>query len=139
MGEYFSPIALNVTELLEFPCENAEEGCNVSVLKSQLISHQNVCRFQDIIPCPGFKCYKMLSYANIEKHLEGCDNIIMSEATIQLDSKITEEIQSKEINDEGEDPSDWFTTRGYRIEGTKEIVFLIFAAYLESEGRNFFQ
>ena len=45
----FSHLALNISELLEFSCMNLEQGCQVKMMKNEILKHEREeCRYREL-------------------------------------------------------------------------------------------
>ena len=64
----FSILALKITDVLEFTCMNQDKGCQVKLLKNELLVHEVDCLYTENIPCPFVGCNVKVSRYNILQH-----------------------------------------------------------------------
>ena len=62
----FSPLALRITELLEFECNFSGEGCKVTAKKNAIQIHGKGCNYQKNILCPAPICKTLVSAIALE-------------------------------------------------------------------------
>ena len=49
----FSPLTLNIIDLLVVPCIFMDQGCNIKLKKKEIVKHENEeCRYRELL-CPG--------------------------------------------------------------------------------------
>ena len=64
----FSILALKITDVVEFTCMNQDKGCQVKLLKKELLVHEVDCLYTENIPCPLIYCKKKVSRYSILQH-----------------------------------------------------------------------
>ena len=82
----FSPLALSITELLEFPCVNLEEGCQVKLKKREIVEHEKeACIYREKLQCLG--CERMIAGFTFPDHFKDCGNLrfLESRQSVLLD------------------------------------------------------
>ena len=68
--DMFSPLTLNITDLLAVPCIFMDQGCTIKLQKKMLEEHEKEqCTFRDI-KCPG--CKKKIKACTVPDHLQRC-------------------------------------------------------------------
>ena len=68
--DMFSPLTLNITDLLAVPCIFMDQGCTIKLQKEMLEEHQkDKCTFREL-NCPG--CQKKIQACKVPDHLQSC-------------------------------------------------------------------
>ena len=78
----FSHLALNISELLEFSCMNLEQGCQVKMMKNEILKHEREeCRYREL-QCPG--CKKMIAVFILPEHFKECGMLCQNLQTVKF-------------------------------------------------------
>ena len=69
----YSQFAQRITELLEYRCRNQGAGCQVALLKQDLLRHELACNYTEKVQCPG-GCRAVARF-HIHRHITTCRGI----------------------------------------------------------------
>ena len=82
----FSPLTLNITDLLAVPCIFMDQGCNIKLKKKEILEHEKEeCRYRKL-ECPG--CSVKFEAFTLTDHFHNCSNISCKE-DVKLDETHT--------------------------------------------------
>jgi len=70
----YSPLALKITGLINYPCKFSKEGCSAQLPKRDIQNHEMACEYFAFRPCPGIRCGVKVSRMNYQ-HLNTCVGI----------------------------------------------------------------
>ena len=80
----FSPLALSITELLEFPCMNLEKGCQVKLKKKEILEHEREeCIYTEKLQCQG--CEEMIAVFVLPEHFKDCGYLSYKSVNLSLE------------------------------------------------------
>ena len=84
--DMFSPLTLNITDLLAVPCIFMDQGCTIKLQKKMLEEHEKEeCRYRDLM-CPG--CQKKIQACKLPDHFQSCQSCLLYKSHIELDNTI---------------------------------------------------
>ena len=86
--DMFSPLTLNITDLLAVPCIFMDQGCTIKLQKKMLEEHEKEeCMFREIM-CPG--CQKKIQACKLPDHFQSCLGLqyLRYKSHIELDNTI---------------------------------------------------
>ena len=124
----FSPLSLNITELLDYNCIYAEEGCKVTLKKGDIEVHEEGCDYHKNIPCPAPKCKGLVSRHSIGNHVLTCEHVKISEETqLSLGKQI-----SKKFTKCFEEEVAYFGTLVFKLKDSEDLLYLVSVEDVES-------
>merc|ERR1711915_311044 len=80
-------MGLQVSELLEYPCTNKSEGCQVIKLKHSIDLHERSCPYNKNLQCPGKNCPTKVSIKK-HRHIHECNLLFKIERAYQFGEEI---------------------------------------------------
>ena len=122
--ETYSPLTLNIIDLLAVPCIFMDQGCTIKLKKSEIVEHENEeCRYRELM-CPG--CKKKIQAWKLPDHFKICLQLSCQEKSLHMELDKTQYewfIASK---------SDFIESVVYKLE-TSENWFLLCTDLLNSK------
>ena len=116
----FSPLSLSITELLDYNCFYAEEGCKVTLKKGDIEIHEEGCDYHKNIPCPAPKCKSLVSRHSIGNHVLTCEHVKISKDSLTLGKQI-----SKKFSNSFEAEDAYFGTLVFKLEDSEDLLYLV--------------
>ena len=86
--DMFSPLTLNITDLLAVPCIFMDQGCTIKLQKKMLEEHEKEqCTFRELM-CPG--CQKKIQACKLPDHFQRCLGLqyLRYKSHVELDNTI---------------------------------------------------
>ena len=142
----FSPLALNIRDLLKFPCRNQEEGCQVKMKKKELEEHEKEeCIFTEKLQCPG--CILFVAVFILPDHFKDCSKMIHNrmDQSRSLDTDYSAvwfmELPLERIHPvvfKLENSNHWFILLGEKVEDKFVFYLMHFCGEEEEEKETFY-
>ena len=116
----FSPLALRITELLEFECNFSGEGCKVTAKKNAIQIHGKGCNYQKNILCPAPICKTLVSCHSIGSNVLACKQVKISMESLTLGKQI-----SKVFTKCFEEEVAYFGTLVFKLKDSEDLLYLV--------------
>ena len=98
----FSIVAENICDLLEFNCTNHDKGCDIKLIKPEILQHQKVCVYTENLDCPNYDygCNTKVSVHNCIAHISNsCKDKTDSDPPVLLGKKLVVQFESSSDRD----------------------------------------
>mgnify|MGYP000592326740 CR=1 FL=1 len=113
-------LLVSITELLDYNCIYAEEGCKVTLKKGDIEIHEEGCDYHKNIPCPAPKCKSLVSRHSVGNHVLTCEHVKISKDTLTLGKQI-----SKKFSNSFEAEVAYFGTRVFKLKDSEDLLYLV--------------
>ena len=123
----FSPLSLSITELLDYNCIYAEEGCKVTLKKGDIQIHEKGCDYHKNIPCPAPKCKSLVSRHSIGNHVLTCEHVKISKDTLTLGKQISKKFTKCFVEEVA-----YFGTLVFKLKDSEDLLYLVSVEDVES-------
>ena len=123
----FSPLSLSITELLNYNCIYAEEGCKVTLKKGDIQIHEKGCDYHKNIPCPAPKCKSLVSRHSIGNHVLTCEHVKISKDTLTLGKQISKKFTKCFVEEVA-----YFGTLVFKLKDSEDLLYLVSVEDVES-------